>query len=171
MSTLICLTHVSGEDVTKQWLSLLFLERVLTWKAVFTPSFAGTTEEEHSLDDEISLWCSQFSGVLLSAFRDVFSRTCWAEACDVDLALRQTVRCSAHETQPLLSGSPVVGTGSECACELLFLKHQAALCPQALQLLWNPSCMKPIGQIPGHTQETAPPSSPSRALLWLLFSC
>ena len=34
---------------------LFFLERVLTWKAVFTPSFAGTAEEEHSLDDEISL--------------------------------------------------------------------------------------------------------------------
>jgi len=32
-----------------------FLERVFTWKAVFTPSFAGTPEEEPSVDDEISL--------------------------------------------------------------------------------------------------------------------
>lgn len=120
-------------------------------------SFAGTPEEEHSVDDEISLRCSQFGGVLLSAFRDVFCRDCQVEACYVDLALRQTGRswCSWHPALAVWvsccrNGSERLG-GCHCACELLFVKCQAALCPQALWLLWNPSCTKPTGQTPGHT--------------------
>ena len=76
----------------------------------------------------------------LSAFKDVFSKKllsrglrCGPGTEANDLVLVEIQDQNPYEIQPLFAGSRVAGTGSErlggchCACELLFLKHQAAL--------------------------------------------
>lgn len=177
MSTLICLTHVSREDVTKQWLSFFFGTDTYLENCLHTKLCRNNRRGALSRRWNFSLMQSVqqcLAWVPLRTFSPEIAKrrlAIWTWRWGKQFGPR------AYEIQPLLSGSHVAGTGSDrlggchCACELLFLKHQAALWPQALRLLWNPSCMKPIRQIPGHTQETAPPSSPSRALLWLLFRC
>ena len=112
-----------------------FLACVLTWKAVFTPIFAGTNEEERPLDHEISLWRRQLSRscrVLLGTFSSQIAElrlVMWTlhQAKSWVLALMKSIPCSLG-----LMLRELVLQGWEAASvppELLFLKRQAALCP------------------------------------------
>lgn len=120
----------------------------------------GTNEKSRCLDNEICLWCSQFSRDLQSALRfSVSSRNFWDKCCKMDLTLCKKFWVSSDANQPFLSESRVERSGSRklevgsVPSELFFFspKIQGCFCTHGPSH-YNAMYVKPIGQVNGRRE-------------------